>query len=366
MAAAFYNEDRLRYAMSMEVAAYCDFCGKPQSFETLVDHQNACMTDAQARAAAAFVTRHGVSDPISGAADHTLPASAAALPIVAISRVFCDIKSSVGCPRACEILPNLWLGSADVAHNTTWLQQHGIHTVVNAAKDARPLAQDVLAAAGVRRLVHLPLHDDSEAERLAQRGNYALLRAGAAAIAEAFGLKEQMSSAAVAAIASLELTETGALPQSACQVDSAGVACTSGGVFVHCAFGRSRSAAVVVMYLILYRGLSLLAALVLLRARRPITLPNEAFTAALIASEEVAAASSSKVSSVPEDLQLTQYALIREFNMQTGARLPSGSTGAHWNTALAIARSLAAAYDSDAPFASLPATFVPPTVWSAR
>ena len=104
----------------------------------------------------------------------------------------------------------------------------------------------------------------------------------------------------------------------------------------------------------------------LLRARRPITLPNEAFTAALIASEEVAAASSSKDSSVPEDLQLTQYALIREFDMQTGARLLSGSAAAHWNTALAIARSLAAAYDSDAPFASLPTTFVPPTVWSAR
>jgi hypothetical protein len=185
----------------------------------------------------------------------------------------------------------------------SWRHRRLMHSTI---LERFPLVLDMLAAAGVRRLVHLPLHDDSEAERLAQRGNYALIRAGAAAIADAFGPKEQLSSSAVAAIASLELTETGVLPEIALVTDSADVVSAGGAVFVHCAFGRLRSAAVVAIYLIKYRDLSFFAALVLLRARRPVT-----FTAALVSTEEVAAAScSSKVSSVPEDRQLMQYALI--------------------------------------------------------
>ena len=365
----------LTRTLSMDIAAFCDYCGTAQTFETLVDHQNACLIDAQQRVAAAIVARYGVSNAAPGAPDHTLQGDyAAALPIIAISRVFCDTKRSGCCPRACEILPGLWLGSADVAHNTVWLQEHGIRTIINAAKDARPLPQDALAAAGVRRLVHLPLHDDSEAERLASRGNYALLRSGAAAIGEALGPQQQLSPAVVATISSLEIADTGALPASAVAMDPA-AASACGAVFVHCAFGRSRSAAVVAMHLVLNRGLPLLAALVLLRARRPITLPNQAFTAALIATEEATASAAAPKAaadgarhdsgSVPDDLQLTQYALVRQFNMQTGAPLPSGAGRSEWNDALSIARSLALPHDAAAPVASLPANFQLPVVWSA-
>ena len=127
--------------------------------------------------------------------------------------------------------------------------------------------------------------------------------------------------------------------------------------------GRSRSAAVILLYLVLHRGMPLLSALVLLRARRPIACPNEGFMAAVVATEEVANAPNS-ASSVPEDLQLSQYALVREFEMQRGAPLPAGSTRSKWDAALAIARRLAAAHDAAAPLASLPPNVVP-AVWNA-
>lgn len=248
-----------------------------------------------------------------------------------------------------------------------WLQQHGITAIVNAAKDAAPLAEPELAAAGVRRLVHLPLHDDSEHDRLQSRGNYALLRAGAAAVAEALGPQLPLSPAAAAAIASFDGAQPGALCDGASALDPSRVP-ASGAVFVHCAMGRSRSAAVVAMHLVLNRGLPLLSALVLLKARRPVASPNEAFIAALVATEEVASAASthtgSHLCSVPDDLQLSHYALVRAFDMQTGAALPVGSASASWNAALSVARKLAAAYDSAAPLASLPPTVAAPTVWS--
>ncbi len=328
-----------------------------------MDHQEACKAEAQLRVEASFIARHGISNAVPGAPDHTLPGSAAELPIAVIASVFRETKMKGGCPRACEILPGLWLGSADVARDTAWLQEHGISTIVNAAKDAKPLAGDALAAAGVRRLVHLPLHDDSEPDRLEARGNYALLRAGAAAVAEAFGPRVLLNPAAAAAIALFDGAQPGALPERAALLDPAGAPPAQPAVYVHCAMGRSRSAAVILLYLVLHRGLPLLSALVLLRARRPIACPNEAFMAALVATEEVANAPNS-ASSVPEDLQLSQYALVRQFEMQRGAPLPAGSTRSGWDAALAIARRLAAAFDTAAPLASLPPNVVP-VVWNA-
>lgn len=217
----------------------------------------------------------------------------------------------------------------------------------------------------MRRLVHLPLHDDSEHDRLQSRGNYALLRAGAAAVAEALGPQLPLSPAAAAAIASFEGAQPGALCDGASALDPSRVT-ESKAVYVHCAMGRSRSAAVVAMHLVLNRGLPLLAALALLKARRPVASPNEAFIAALVATEEVAAAAStgSHLCSVPDDLQLSHHALVRAFDMQTGAALPVGSARASWNAALAVARTLAAAYDPAAPLASLPPAVAAPKVWN--
>lgn len=312
-------------------------------------------------------------EPSSWCPYNTLPGFAE-LPIASIAKVFRETKQMGACSRACEILPGLWLGSADVSHDTVWLREHGSSTIVNAAKDAQPLAEDALTAAGVSRLVHLPLHDDSEPERLEVRGNYALLRADAAAVAEALGPQVPLSPAAAAAIASFDVAEPGALPEPAEAMDPAGGPQAHPVVYVHCAMGRSRSAAVVLMHLVLNRGMSLLAALVLLRARRPVACPNEAFIAALVATEEVTSAaialtdgsdgSPNYASTVPGDLQLSHYALVRQFDMQMGAPLRVGSTRCIWDAALAIARRLAAAYDSTAPLASLPSTVVP-AVWNA-
>ena len=55
---------------------------------------------------------------------------------------------------------------------------------------------------------------------------------------------------------------------------------------VHCAVGRSRSASVVLAYLMLFCDISLVEGLALLRARRPIALPNIGFVAALVAMED--------------------------------------------------------------------------------
>ena len=58
-----------------------------------------------------------------------------------------------------------------------------------------------------------------------------------------------------------------------------------GHVLVHCVWGMSRSASVVVAFLIAARGMPLYAALRILRARRPVARPNEGFMAQLQAFE---------------------------------------------------------------------------------
>ena len=55
---------------------------------------------------------------------------------------------------------------------------------------------------------------------------------------------------------------------------------------------------------------------------------------------------------MPEDLQISHRAFVREFNMQTGAPLLVGSTRAKWNATVAVARKLAATYDPVNPLTS--------------
>ena len=58
-----------------------------------------------------------------------------------------------------------------------------------------------------------------------------------------------------------------------------------GHVLVHCVWGMSRSASVVLAYLVAARGMSLVEALRLLRARRSIARPNDGFMVQLQAFE---------------------------------------------------------------------------------
>jgi len=59
-----------------------------------------------------------------------------------------------------------------------------------------------------------------------------------------------------------------------------------GRVLVHCAAGASRSATVVLAYLLRYQNMTLLAAFRLLRAKRKVVWPNEGFMRLLIALEK--------------------------------------------------------------------------------
>ena len=104
----------------MDVAAFCDYCGRPQTWESLVDHQAACKNETQLRVEAAFIARHGAPAHAPATPDHSLPGAAAELPIAVIASVFRETKQIGGCPSACEILPGLWLGSADVARDTVF------------------------------------------------------------------------------------------------------------------------------------------------------------------------------------------------------------------------------------------------------
>ena len=60
---------------------------------------------------------------------------------------------------------------------------------------------------------------------------------------------------------------------------------SGGGVLVHCIAGVSRSATIVIAHLVAARGMSLLDAAGLVKAKRKVVLPNRGFFAELVALE---------------------------------------------------------------------------------
>jgi hypothetical protein len=168
-----------------------------------------------------------------------------------------------------EILPGLWLGSEAAARGAGFLRARGIRAVVNCAIDSEPLAEEERRAAGVDffrwiRIVDLPGADN-------RRG----IDEGLAALAEAVAHVAPAEAAASAAAAS---AAAGAAVRGA-------TSASGGGVLVHCIAGVSRSATIVIAHLVAARGMSLLDAAGLVKAKRKVVLPNRGFFAELVALE---------------------------------------------------------------------------------
>jgi len=138
------------------------------------------------------------------------------------------------------------LGSEAAARSVGAVRRYGVTSIVNCAFNSEPLSEATRADAGVGHYTRLDFRD---VPALAGQDNAALIRAGAAAVAE-------------------------------------GVASTRGAVLVHCVAGMSRSTSCVAAYLVLHRGLSLADAMTAIRAARPAAQPNAGFWQALCGIEE--------------------------------------------------------------------------------
>lgn len=233
--------------------------------------------------------------------------------------------SSWSARDATEILPGLWLGNIVAARDAGFLREKGIRGIVNCANEAAPLSSADLDAAGVRKLVHLPLHDDCEPPTVARSMSLILRGAHAAAALAAFGGDAEATSASLlAGAAALALPGDAGAPVTPAQAAAAAAVPPASSdlprgtgeaasdpsphaaplphpVFIHCAVGRSRSASVVAAFLMQFRGLRLLDAMLLLRMRRPIVMPNLGFFAALVAIEELANARKSRPAAASAD-----------------------------------------------------------------
>lgn len=135
-----------------------------------------------------------------------------------------------------EIVEGIFLGNSDAARSAAWVAEARVGAIVNCADDVEPVAHD-----GVF-LQRFPLQDTTRAD---------------------------------------------VLPHLDAAADAMRTAVLEGRrALVHCSAGASRSATVLLAYLLRDRGLSLLEAFRLVRARRPIVYPNKGFLRALRAFEE--------------------------------------------------------------------------------
>ena len=281
---------------------YCTFCGAPKLIVELVDHIGPC---GDAKQGAALT---GVAD----AAD------------AALARLFVDIHPrvaygparagdvAVDARDATEIIPGLWLGNTVAAKNTAWLAATGIKGIVNCANEITPIAGAELEASGVEHIVTIHLHDDEEAEKLP--ASFEHIVSGATAVQRLCGDADAIAPEVTAPL-------LGVPPAQAAYTDAecgATLPRLARPVLVHCAFGRSRSASILLAYLTAHRGLPLAAAYKLVKARRPIMLPNFGFVASLAAMEE---ARTGAPCTLPDHVLVLHPAGQRQFELETGRRL---------------------------------------------
>lgn len=168
-----------------------------------------------------------------------------------------------------RILPHLYLGGKDDAKDLTWLQSAGIKTIINCTpkKDDDP--------SGV------PNYHEHSAQFVYKRVPF--LDNASSAFQPA--LRE--------ALAVLESSQH------------------YGATLVHCVQGVSRSAAVAAAYVVRTYGLSLEAALGLLKQARPQVKPNTSFLAHLRAFEtEICAARKAGAIGPPKSLPVTPTAIV--------------------------------------------------------
>lgn len=302
----------------MEDVAWCSCCGAALDICVLIEHGAGCKAKRQAEAIESLKASLPASVPLMNAGtpwslDQMVRMGSDCTPDEAWGPK--DRSAASWSARdASEILPGLYLGNIVAARDAGFLREKGIKGIVNCANEASPLSAADLAAAGVRKLVHLPLHDDCEPATVARSMSLILRGAHAAAALTVFGGDADATAASlIAAGAPLALAGAAGVPVTHEQAAAAaavshmssdllGPAASDGAVadssihaaplphpiFIHCAVGRSRSASVVAAFLVLFRGLRLLDAMMLLRHRRPIAMPNLGFFAALVAIEELA------------------------------------------------------------------------------
>lgn len=258
----------------------CTYCGSRVDSETIFEHMQTCCTAMQERAIAELCDRFSTTGEL-GENGHSLPGEAARLPLSAVTGIFRDETPAPGkYPDASEVIPGLFLGNIVAAKSVPWLSGAGVKLILNCAKEASILTDAERDEAGVGRIVRLALDDVEDARHIrttlpvilsgARELGASITGAGAVSVEEiqhllTVGSDERIPAPAVDGVAS---------PSPATRA------------LVHCAVGRSRSATTLITYLMLFRGVSLISALTLVKARRPLVLPNAGFLAILVAIEE--------------------------------------------------------------------------------
>jgi hypothetical protein len=175
-------------------------------------------------------------------------------------------------PVVDEICAGLYLGSRSVLDAAAHLRPRAIWHVVNCAREIFLPADELRAADAT--CTHLPI-DDSARFDIAP-----FLSQGADAIAAHLQLAQQFPSPSLsAASADDESGGSSDAPASPPPLHE------QRSVVVHCAMGVSRSASVVLAFLIRHRTMSLVDALALVRARRFVAYPNKGFLRSLRAFE---------------------------------------------------------------------------------
>ena len=189
------------------------------------------------------------------------------------------------CPSiSCILDDKLFLGSVSAALDTDSLREHKIASIVNCAREIKPLEKNDQ----IKDYLHLPVHKGMAFDI------FDFLHEGADKLHEWIGTKNQRA-------------------------------------LVHCALGVSRSCSVLLAYLVKYEDMSLLEALVLVKHRRSIVYPNKGFLLRLIEFEREVR----KQSSVPFEILelhhcLDQTALKRRQPAEPAAKDSSqAAAGGH-------------------------------------
>ena len=126
-------------------------------------------------------------------------------------------------PPAHEILPRLWLGNKTASQDVAWLRENNIKHVFNATKN-------IPFAPGVDHTYRIPVDDNLQAEEIANMRHWA----------------------PEAVLKILHAYKSG------------------DGVLIHCHAGMQRSAALMAMFLIVYKDMTANEAMAYIRSKRPV------------------------------------------------------------------------------------------------
>lgn len=181
-----------------------------------------------------------------------------------------------------EIVPGVWLGGLDAAQDPSLLRRNGVHTILTVA---RGLPGVVTGPDFINVVVEV--NDTEEQDMLPYLQRCIDLIEDSAAVARARRRRTSRMIKEDEEAAGKSGSSEGA-PDAAggTSINSANIA-TPGGILVHCFAGASRSAMVVLAWVMQHLRLDLVAAYKLVRAKRPIIDPNSSFMRQLLAFERM-------------------------------------------------------------------------------